>query len=472
MPPIPQQGSRAGLITALVIFAILFVTATIFAFIYNARATRADLDLDNLRKKYNTVVAEGALTSPEVTTLRDAGGGDTVVNVAMAQTRQLAALLGGRDVATATQVARKALDGARESVKKFGIALGNDTSSAVTALAQAVVAREAQIAQLTADRDANAKQVAAAKAQQEAQVAAHTAALEEARAAAAQATANATSTLGSKDEQVAQIEKERADERAKAAADAEALRAQMTERDGAIKQKDDEINRLRQKLGATRGNVTTAVMTQADGQIIRLPGNDIAYIDLGAGEQIAPGMTFEVYDKSDGVPPPATPDSTDLPAGKASLEVLRVGATSAECRITRTAPGAQLTEGDLIANLVYDRNTKFTFFVFGNFDLDGNGVATAGDANVIKQLVTQWGGRVADKIDVSTDFAVLGPEPVVPTFTDEEKADPINAKKLEDAEAALKAYDEVVQRAGELNIPVLNQNRFLYYVGYFEQAKR
>ena len=26
--------------------------------------------------------------------------------------------------------------------------------------------------------------------------------------------------------------------------------------------------------------------------------------------------------------------------------------------------------------------------------------------------------------------------------------------------------------AKELNIPVLNQNRFLYYIGYFESAKR
>jgi hypothetical protein len=33
-------------------------------------------------------------------------------------------------------------------------------------------------------------------------------------------------------------------------------------------------------------------------------------------------------------------------------------------------------------------------------------------------------------------------------------------------------YNDVVARARELNIPILNQNRFLYYIGHFEQAQR
>jgi hypothetical protein len=76
--------------------------------------------------------------------------------------------------------------------------------------------------------------------------------------------------------------------------------------------------------------------------------------------------------------------------GKASIEVVRVGNTTSECRITRTSRGATLSEGDLIANLVYDKNTKYNFLVYGNFDLDRNGVATPQDAEVIKRLITQW----------------------------------------------------------------------------------
>ena len=76
------------------------------------------------------------------------------------------------------------------------------------------------------------------------------------------------------------------------------------------------------------------------------------------------------------------------------------------------------------------------------------------------------------KVNVSTDFVVLGVEPVVPAFTTEELEDPVNKKKLEDAQAEQVAYQDILQTAGELNIPVMNQNRFLYYVGYYDQAKR
>ena len=40
------------------------------------------------------------------------------------------------------------------------------------------------------------------------------------------------------------------------------------------------------------------------------------------------------------------------------------------------------------------------------------------------------------------------------------------------AQAAKAAYDAVLKRASELSIPVLNQNRFLYYTGYYDQRRR
>jgi hypothetical protein len=50
--------------------------------------------------------------------------------------------------------------------------------------------------------------------------------------------------------------------------------------------------------------------------------------------------------------------------------------------------------------------------------------------------------------------------------------DPFNAKKLADAQAALEAYDLVRNTARDLHIPIVNQNRFLYLIGYYEQARR
>ena len=44
--------------------------------------------------------------------------------------------------------------------------------------------------------------------------------------------------------------------------------------------------------------------------------------------------------------------------------------------------------------------------------------------------------------------------------------------KAQASQQALDAYQEVKKQAIEYHIPILNQNRFLYYVGYFESAKR
>jgi hypothetical protein len=184
-------------------------------------------------------------------------------------------------------------------------------------------------------------------------------------------------------------------------------------------------------------------------------------------------LTFEVYDKQQGIPPAGDPgNDEDLPKGKASIEIIRVNGTSSEARVTRQDTGAILQEGDLIANLVYDRNTKYTFVVYGDFDLDRNGNATPGDADVIKRLITQWGGKLTDKVGVDVDFVVMGREPVVPVYSQEELQDPFNQKKQADATAALEAYQNVLEKAIEMRVPVLNQNRFLYLIGYYNQAQR
>jgi hypothetical protein len=60
---------------------------------------------------------------------------------------------------------------------------------------------------------------------------------------------------------------------------------------------------------------------------------------------------------------------------------------------------------------------------------------------------------------------------VLPEFSKDDLT-PENQKKLQDAQDALEKYQEIRQQAKDLHIPVLNQNRFLYYVGYYDQATR
>jgi len=139
-------------------------------------------------------------------------------------------------------------------------------------------------------------------------------------------------------------------------------------------------------------------------------------------------MTFEVYDKNEGIPRLQTGDDASLPAGKASIEVMRVSHESSEARIIKQSPGTQIFVGDLIANLIYDPNVKFRFKVFGNFDIDQNGQATAQEADVVKRLISQWGGIVTEDLDIDTDFLIMGKEPVVPNIPAEQlKDDPIRS---------------------------------------------
>ncbi|HMO27244.1 MAG TPA: hypothetical protein PKB10_13355, partial [Tepidisphaeraceae bacterium] len=102
-----------------------------------------------------------------------------------------------------------------------------------------------------------------------------------------------------------------------------------------------------------------------------------------------------------------------------------------------------------------------------------NRVATPADAEVIKRLITQWGGQVQQQVNVNTDFVVMGIEPELPEYSDEDvRNDPLIAARMAEAERQLQEYEAVRDRAIELNIPILNQNRFLYLVGYYNQAGR
>jgi hypothetical protein len=277
-----------------------------------------------------------------------------------------------------------------------------------------------------------------------------------------------------KDSDLAAIQASIDQERQTAAAALQQRDVQLQEAQRKIEQLTKDLDIVYAKFGSRRIETADPVTRQPDGTIVKVPQKGVVYISLGTADSITTGLTFEVYDKQQGIPRAGNPgDDEDLPKGKASIEVVRVNGTSSEARVTRQETGSILQEGDLIANLVYDKNTKYTFVVYGDFDLDRNGNATPGDGDVIKRLITQWGGKLTDKVGVDVDFVVMGKEPVVPVFTQEELAnDPFAQKKQADATAALESYQNVLKTAVDMRVPVLNQNRFLYLIGYYNQAQR
>jgi hypothetical protein len=480
MPPITPAGtagSRTALVGWTVVTSILFVVATIFAIYFYVDSDRVNKRLDALTKQYTDVVPVQQLQSEAIERLRTARQDPegklnpqmNLMDVALALNEKLSRTISGsEDQATAVGAAKNAIAKAKAAGAKPA---GDSLSATIDALVTDLTAARTEAANNKRDSDeskAKLQQTIAATAEQvktfnqtvEQIRTEKDAALQEVQRVTQEQSKGFEGTaegmrkqLVAAQEQINQVNSQNAD-----------LGAE-------VKKLQTELDKVLQRLNDIRVDPTKAVTRQPDGRIVRLPGNNICFIDLGSGHQVTPGLTFEIFDKIEGIPAPGDPTTEEnLPTGKASIEVLRVGPTSSECRITRLSPGATLSEGDLVVNLVYDKNTKYNFLVYGNFDLDQNGVPTAQDTEVVKRLVTQWGGNIVNDVNVDTDFVLLGKEPVIPDRPD--PTDPIATAKYDAAVAESDAYAAIRDAAQKYRIPILNQNRFLYLVGYYEQAKR
>jgi hypothetical protein len=483
-PPMSPQGSRAGLITAVVVLSILFVTSAIFAFYYNAEYNKADRGREDLLKLNQQYASSDFQQDPafaEVMALRDTdpkfqNQSASQIFAAQRDASNLA-LTGTKNLAQVEAKLKAALGAATDkALAEVGV-----TIPAGTSLADAVLAMHKGLLEQGNQNKSLNEQLAATQAQLEQEVEQRKVVLGERDAKIAEQgkqLEEALAELGSRgqagDESVAKIRAE-ADRAMKVAQQENSgKQKQLAERDTQILNLQRDLEIALQKVRSMRPVGTKEnIVRQADGEIVRVPGRDNVFINLGKGDQISPGMTFEVYDRFSGVPAVGTDGTSpegEMPQGKAAIEVVQVGPGQSECRIIRLTPGQSVIERDIISNLVYDKNAKYNFVVFGDFDLDQNQVATPGDADVIKRLITGWGGRLMNTVNVNTDFVVLGVEPEVPAEDENETATDIQRRQA--AQQALDAYLQVRSEAIKLNIPVMNQNRFLYYVGYFEQSQR
>lgn len=199
------------------------------------------------------------------------------------------------------------------------------------------------------------------------------------------------------------------------------------------------------------------ILTKADGKISRaIPGSQVVYINLGREDNIKIGMGFEVYSTS------REPGASLR--GKASLEVVSMQETTAECRVTRVEPGRPIIEGDIIVNISYERGRRPKFVVAGSFDLNYDGVEDPDGAERIRAMIRDWGGQVVDRLDETTEFVVVGAPPGVPEAAPDATrvvTDQVRARQEE-----VSGYRQLVSEARSLFIPVITQSQFLYLMGY------
>jgi hypothetical protein len=202
-----------------------------------------------------------------------------------------------------------------------------------------------------------------------------------------------------------------------------------------------------------------------DGDVIDVePASDLVYINRGRRDRIVLGMRFEIYDSvaSIGI----NPNTSQLPRGKATVEVTKVGETTSTCTVLRSVPGRPVVRGNVIANAIYDPKYKFKFLVHGRFDVDRDGRPTAAEAEHLRSKVVEWGGEIVlgDSLPGDLDFLVLGEEPPQPPPLPPGAAEAVIDDWVRRKEA-VDQYERLRDQAADAQIPILNANRFFILTG-------
>ncbi len=217
----------------------------------------------------------------------------------------------------------------------------------------------------------------------------------------------------------------------------------------------NKINELEAQMAeiAQRMQRATARVFEADGKIVRLAaGSRIGYINLNRNDGVFNNLTFSVFDPLE--------ISKDNAQPKGFIKITNVMEDASEVTITSFRKNDPIIEGDVLTNVVYDRNRRFHFAVVGRFDLANTG---HDDTEAVKQMIQRYGGRLDDKITVHTDYLVVGADPLsaAPSVIASPQTD-VRSKQLQQAQVEMGDATEFARRYW---IPVLNQNRFLSLIG-------
>ncbi|MBL8747487.1 MAG: hypothetical protein JNK58_14170 [Phycisphaerae bacterium] len=224
---------------------------------------------------------------------------------------------------------------------------------------------------------------------------------------------------------------------------------------------NDQLRRLKQEQAGQnlRGAAEEALV---DGRIVGVnSAGRQAYIGLGRKDRLVLGMTFEVYNDASTIVPD---EKGDYPKGKGTVEIIRIDENSSVARIIRSSPGSTISNGDVIANAIYDPKKVYTFTVYGNFDTNNDDVFTPQEIQDIRGLIESWNGKLADDITGDTDFLVLGTRPVLPPQPKPDDPVELIQRWVQLSQQATK-YDELFDKAVRAGIPILNQNRLYTLTG-------
>ena len=224
------------------------------------------------------------------------------------------------------------------------------------------------------------------------------------------------------------------------------------------------IDVLRSRINSNRMSTVDPSLL-IDGRVLEVGSGNEVFIDRGEQDHIVLGLTFDIYESASQL---RFDENGNLPRGKATIEVVKVGPTTSTAKIKRSTSSQPIIRDNIIVNPVYDPDYKFSFIVHGNFDADGDGEPESNNS-FIKNQIYRWGGIVIEDDGVipgDLDFLVLGIAPRKPTG----KPKPNATNAMRDAYSAqtraYEDYESLRDAATSAQVPILTANRLDVLTGH------
>ena len=454
-----SRSAGTGIIAALVTFVVLTVLSAVAAIYFYSAMDKAEQDARRAQEDLARVATSEQLNREEVRKLMAAASPErmTLVEFLMNQKGEIAAIVAG-DPNSDAPALRSALS----------LAEGQTVRAAIDDARRQLRTKSDEAEGMRASVTAAERAAELAKAQAQAQVDAAKREIEEVRASL-----EPYKQAGDRHEvEIGEVKQEYATAR-------EELENSYKNRFAELQQQIDaanqEVSLLRTRAGELQKQVDQFRIKPkdasllVDGRIVDAStSSDRVYISLGSKDRVRPGMTFEVYDDAAAIQ--FDPQTQRQTAGKASIEIVRVGETTSVARVTRQRPGRPIVREDVIANAVYSPDYRYKFLVHGKFDVDSDGAVSDTEADYIRGKISEWGGEVvtSESITGDLDFVVVGSQPPMPV------APSLGASQAQfdaffRARAARESYDNLISQARDAGIPVLNWNRFRILTGAAER---
>ncbi|MBL1218733.1 MAG: hypothetical protein D8M59_14720 [Planctomycetes bacterium] len=446
-----------GVMVALVIFILLSLTLLLTTMLFYTKMEQARSTHEKAEADLQAFASPAQRESDEVRDLKNKARDNrvSVIRYLKEEMDQIAALAGGQGVMTRTEL--------EASLGRYDVSSDQPAVARLRDLTDQVARLETQINDLSAQLDeANEGRVAEVNRREQLE--------QDHRTAIADLQSEIGRIQSRADEYARRINEAEAsmDDRVRSIRDnyetqVGGLNAELDAERTQVALLTRDINELRDRVESTRLDYVGENM-RPDGHIQEFGERETVYIDLGRKDNIILGMTFEVYsDVSD-----LKPNSAGIiPRGKGTIEVTRIQDSIATARIIRTTPGRAIVEGDVIINAIYDKNKKYTCFVFGQFDMDGEGGPSDIETEDMKARIREWGGDILDEFKGDMDFLVLGQQPMMPVQPPANAA-PHQIRKYIADRKFFDQYHEYLAKAESLSIPVMNQNRLFTLIGYFQ----